>query len=242
MKSYTQFRDELSESAINSYIQEWESCLSNLDEVTRQHIEDFEALDEESKRNIIDAINNGDEELYEGVGKWLSKAASVAGKIPFVQQAYGLGLGTYRALKGQPAHKVALGYGQALPGPFGWAAFGADVADDLRPKGNKKNNTPGQTSTPGQTTTPGQTGQTTTKTPKKQPVKLNFNFPRRDIKTKGSVGNPKTDAWSSKYTGGQNKTTPAINMKGTEKIHQAKDKEYEKEVNKNRSKNYSWRR
>ena len=31
-------------------------------------------------------------------------------------------------------------------------------------------------------------------------------------------------------------------MKGTEKIHQAKDKAYEKQVNKNRSQNYSWRR
>ena len=238
MKSYSQFRSAQDEIALNR----WKEYLESLDEETIQKIEEWNALDEETRQSIIES---GLLELDEGWGA----VGKVFKNIPGVRTVYGLGSAAYRAAKGDWTG-AGLSLGSAIPGPVGWGFVGADIARDLAkgggPKGavtrrTGKDNKTGNTQTPGQTTTPGQSG-TKSNTSKKGPVPINFTFPRRDIKTKGSVGNPKTDAWSSKYTGGQNKNKLATNMKGTEKIHQAKDKAYEKQVNKNRSQNYSWRR
>ena len=239
MKSYSQFRSAQDEIALNR----WKEYLESLDEETIQKIEEWNALDEDTRQSLIESGQLELDEKWAGLGK-------VFKNLPGVRTIYGLGSAAYRAAKGDWTG-AGLSLGSAIPGPVGWGFVGADIARDLakgggpkgavdrRTSGNKKDPSTGNTQTPGQTTTPGQTA---SKTTKKQPVTLKFNFPRRDIKTKGSVGNPKTDAWSSKYTGGQDKNKLATNMKGTEKIHQAKDKAYEKQVNKNRSKNYSWRR
>ena len=233
MKSYNQFRSAQDQIALNR----WKEYLESLDEETIHKIEEWNALEEETRQSIIESGQLEFDEGWGAVGK-------VFKNLPGVRTVYGLGSAAYRAAKGDWTG-AGLSLGSAIPGPVGWSFVGADIARDLAkgggPKGAVTRRT-GKDNKTGNTQTPGQTGQTTTKTPKKGPVPIKFTFPRRDIKTKGSVGNPKTDAWSSKYTGGQDKTKPAINMKGTEKIHQAKDKEYEKEVNKNRSKNYSWRR
>ena len=232
MKSYSQFKSAQDEIALNR----WKEYLESLDEETIHKIEEWNALEEETRQSIIESGELELDEKWAGLGK-------VFKNLPGIRTVYGLGSAAYRAAKGDWTG-AALSAGSAIPGPVGWGFVGADIARDLSkgggPKGAVDRRTGGNKT--GNTQTPGQTGQTTTKTPKKQPVTLKFNFPRRDIKTKGSVGNPKTDAWSSKYTGGQDKTKPAINMKGTEKIHKAKDKAYEREVNRNRSQNYSWRR
>jgi len=57
-----------------------------------------------------------------GTGKFLGKA------LPITSQLYGAYEGTKRLIQGQPLHKVGLGYGYALPGPWGWANFAADMA------------------------------------------------------------------------------------------------------------------
>tara|TARA_B100000131_G_C17781494_1_gene477482 strand:+ start:95 stop:601 length:507 start_codon:yes stop_codon:yes gene_type:complete len=50
---------------------------------------------------------------------------------PILSQLYGIYEGTNRLIKGEPAHKVGMGYGYALPGPWGWANFAADTADSM---------------------------------------------------------------------------------------------------------------
>ena len=57
-----------------------------------------------------------------GTGKFLGKA------LPITSQLFGAYEGTRRLLQGQPMHKVGLGYGYALPGPWGWANMAADLA------------------------------------------------------------------------------------------------------------------
>ena len=57
-----------------------------------------------------------------GTGRFLGKA------LPITSQLFGAYEGTNRLLRGEPAHKVALGYGYALPGPWGWANMAADLA------------------------------------------------------------------------------------------------------------------
>lgn len=69
------------------------------------------------------------QELHEKFG--LSALGKVGRFIPGLQQIYGLGLGTYRLAKGDKLG-AALGYGQALPGPAGWAFLGADVARSMK--------------------------------------------------------------------------------------------------------------
>jgi hypothetical protein len=55
----------------------------------------------------------------------------VAKAAPIASQVYGVYEGTRRLLKGEPGYKVGLGYGYALPGPWGWANFAADSADSM---------------------------------------------------------------------------------------------------------------
>lgn len=57
-----------------------------------------------------------------GTGKGLGKV------LPITSQLFGAYEGTRRLIQGQPMHKVGLGYGYALPGPWGWANMAADLA------------------------------------------------------------------------------------------------------------------
>ena len=50
---------------------------------------------------------------------------------PILSQLYDVYECTNRLIKGEPAHKVGMGYGYALPGPWGWANFAADSADSM---------------------------------------------------------------------------------------------------------------
>ena len=59
---------------------------------------------------------------------------------PILSQLYGGYEGTRRWIQGQDPHQIALGYGYALPGPWGWGNFAADMAEQgLNPK-NKTSN------------------------------------------------------------------------------------------------------
>ena len=220
MKSYSQFRSAQDEIALNR----WKEYLESLDEETIQKIEEWNALDEETRQSLIES-NQLDE-----------KIGAVLKNLPGVRTVYGLGSAAYRAAKGDWTG-AGLSLGSAIPGPVGWSFVGADIARDLAkgggPKGAVTRRT-GKDNKTGNTQTPGQTGQTTTKTPKKGPVPIKFTFPRRDIKTKGSVGNPKTDAWSSKYTGGAEKTKLAKNMADTVKDNQKKDRKFASQIRQHR--------
>jgi len=48
---------------------------------------------------------------------------------PGIRIGTGLLSGTSRLLSGEPLHKVGMGYAQAIPGPIGWSAVAADLAD-----------------------------------------------------------------------------------------------------------------
>ena len=59
---------------------------------------------------------------------------------PILSQLYGGYEGTRRWIQGQDPHQIALGYGYALPGPWGWGNFAADMVEQgLNPK-NKTSN------------------------------------------------------------------------------------------------------
>ena len=70
--------------------------------------------------------------------KGLPFLKNFAKAAPILSQLYGGYEGTRRWIQGQDPHQIALGYGYALPGHFGWANFAADMAEQgLNPK--KKN-------------------------------------------------------------------------------------------------------
>lgn len=142
---------------------------------------------------------------------------------------------------GNPLWKTALKAGSGLL-PFGktWKLGALATAGDVLTGDGKK----GNTTTPGQkgnVTTPGQSGSTTTAN-KQTPVKMKFNFPRADIKTKGSVGNPATDAWNPKFTGGQDKKTLATNMRDRVRKDQQQDRDLAKQITNRRRQTASHRR
>ena len=98
-------------------------------------------------------------ELQERFG--LGALSKVGRFVPGLQQIYGLGLGTYRLAKGDKLG-AALGYGQALPGPAGWAFLGADVARSMKgtkpaekePETKEPEEKSPETTTPPKTSTP----------------------------------------------------------------------------------------
>ena len=65
------------------------------------------------------------------ISRGLPFLKNFAKAAPVLSQLYGAYEGTNRLLKGEPAHKVGMGYGYALPGPWGWANFAADTADNM---------------------------------------------------------------------------------------------------------------
>lgn len=83
-------------------------------------------------------------------------APKVRGALPFLKTfgkflgpVSGAYIGTDRLLRGEPAHKVAMGYGYALPGPLGLAVMAADTADSMGAFSNMSGGNPASNFTGG---------------------------------------------------------------------------------------------
>ena len=126
MKSYSQFRSAQDEIALNR----WKEYLESLDEETIHKIEEWNALEEETRQSIIESGQLEFDEGWGAVGK-------VFKNLPGIRTVYGLGSAAYRAAKGDWTG-AGLSLGSAIPGPVGWGFVAADVARDLT-KDNKKN-------------------------------------------------------------------------------------------------------
>ena len=61
------------------------------------------------------------------------KVTGLAKVLPIASQIFGGIEGTRRLMGGADPHQVALGYGYALPGPWGWANAAVDIADRAIP-------------------------------------------------------------------------------------------------------------